>query len=111
MECFRLEQMHQGWFIGDFTPTAYQTKACEVAWKQHWTGESWPKHLHTQVTEVNLLVRGRMTAHLQHSTHPLWEGDIFVLRPGEWIQPEFHTDCQLVVIKIPGIRGDKVLLP
>ena len=110
MECFRIENMHQGWFVGAFEPAAFRTPAWEVAWKQHGAGEPGPKHLHQQVTEVNFLVRGRMTAHVQEGAKSLQEGDIFVLHPGEWIQPEFHTDCQLVVVKIPGIRGDKVVL-
>lgn len=110
MERFHIENMHHGWWIGSFNPTAFSTTACEVAWKQHNAGEPWPKHLHQQITEINFLVRGRMTAHVQEGAISLQEGDIFVLRPGERIQPEFHTDCQLVVVKIPGIRGDKVVL-
>ena len=111
MERFRIEDMHQGWFIGDFKPMAFQTTACEVAWKQHGAGEPWPKHVHQQVTEINFLVRGRMTAHIKEGAKNLQEGDIFVLHPEEWIQPEFHTDCQLVVVKIPGIANDKLILP
>ena len=110
MEIFRIENMHQGCFVGDFQPSGFQTRNCEVAWKYHGAGEPWPKHLHQHVTEVNFLVRGRMTAHIKEGAKSLQEGDIFVLRPGEWIQPEFHTDCQLVVVKIPGIRGDKLIL-
>ena len=111
MERFRLETMRQGWFVGNFHPTAFQTEACEVAWKRHEIGETCPKHVHRQVTEINLLVRGQMSAKGAQGIQRLQEGDIFVLRPGEWIEPEFHTDCHLVVVKIPGIQGDKVLLP
>ena len=111
MDRFRLETMQQGWFVGNFQPTAFQTDVCEVAWKRQEAGEAWPKHVHQQITEINLLVRGRMSAKAPEGVQLLQEGDIFVLHPGEWIQPEFQTDCQLVVVKIPGIRGDKVLLP
>lgn len=111
METFRIEQMHQGYLVGDFQPSAFQTQHCEVAWKLHRAGDPWPKHLHQQVTEVTFLVNGLMTAHLREGYKVLRDGDIFVLHPGEWIKPEFHTDCQEVVVKIPGIRGDKVLLP
>ena len=110
MDLFRIEQMHQGWYIGDFTPTAFQTRHCEVGWLLHGAQSYWPKHLHQQITEVNLLVRGRMTAHIKEGAKSLHEGDIFVLHPGEWIKPEFQTECQLVVVKIPGIQGDKLIL-
>ena len=102
--------MQDGWFVGNFKPTAFHTTACEVAWKSHGAQSPWPKHLHQKVTEINFLVKGHMTAHIKEGGKSLQEGDIFVLHPGEWIQPEFHTDCQLVVVKIPGIRGDKRVL-
>ena len=103
--------MRDGWFVGNFNPTAFRTTACEVAWKSHGAQSQWPKHLHQQVTEINFLVRGQMTAYVNEGDKRLRQGDIFVLHPGEWIRPEFHTDCELVVVKIPGIRGDKLTLP
>jgi hypothetical protein len=31
--------MFKGWFVGDFTPTAFKTDACEVAVKTYKAGE------------------------------------------------------------------------
>ena len=40
----------------------------------------------------------------------LEEGDIFTLHPGEVAVPEFLTDCELVVVKTPSIKGDKYII-
>jgi hypothetical protein len=37
-------------------------------------------------------------------------GDIFILYPYEIADPEFIEDCEVVCVKIPGIRGDKVVV-
>jgi quercetin dioxygenase-like cupin family protein len=95
--------MKGGWFVGDFEPTAYKTPAAEVCFKQHHKGEDWPAHYHAVGTEINLLVRGTMRA----NGHVLEEGDIFVVDPGEVIAPEFLSDCELVVVKVPSLPGDK----
>lgn len=104
MKQFKYTDMKGGWFIGDFSPSAYQTKRFEVSLKVHPKGEQWPAHYHEHLTEVNLLVRGRMT--LQGKE--LNEGDIFVLEPGEIADPAFHEDCEIVCVKVPSVPGDKV---
>jgi hypothetical protein len=40
----------------------------------------------------------------------LKKGDIFILEPYEIADPEFLEDCEIVCVKIPGIKGDKVTL-
>lgn len=38
------------------------------------------------------------------------KGDIFVLYPDEVADPEFLTDCEILVIKVPSVKGDKYLV-
>ena len=104
MNLHRLEDMIGGWFVGNFSPTAYTTNDVEVSYKLHPKGEIWDTHYHEKVTEVNLLVRGEMI--LQGKK--LIAGDIFTLNPYEIADPEFLEDCEIVCVKLPGITNDKI---
>ena len=104
MNLHRLEDMIGGWFVGNFSPTAYTTNDVEVSYKQHPKGEIWDTHYHEKVTEVNLLVRGEMI--LQGKK--LIAGDIFTLNPYEIADPEFLEDCEIGCGKLPGITNDKI---
>ena len=95
--------MHKGWFVGNFEPTAYSTPDFEVNYRKHEKGEFWAPHYHTEVTEINLLIRGKMI--IQNET--LVEGDIFVIEPYEIADPEFLTDCEIICAKTPS-SNDKV---
>jgi len=92
-----------GWFVGDFEPTAYRTSAAEVCYKKHYRGERWLAHYHAQADEINFLIRGRMSICGQEMV----AGDIFVIEKIEVAAPEFLEDCELVVVKVPSVRGDK----
>lgn len=105
MKIYKLEDMKAGWFVGGFNPTAFYTKDFEVNYRIHPKGQVWGDHYHTKVTEINLLVRGRMT--LQDKE--LVSGDIFVIEPWEITNPVFLEDCEIVCVKVPSIN-DKVNL-
>lgn len=103
MKVLKLADMKQGWFVGGFEPTAYYTKDFEVNFRLHPKGQDWPKHYHTEVTEINLLIRGRMT--LQN--RELVGGDIFIIEPWELTDPVFLEDCEIICVKTPS-SDDKV---
>jgi len=104
MNLFKYNDMIGGWFVGDFSPTAFRTKDCEVSFKIHYKGEQWGAHYHTKVTEINLITEGKMI--LQDKE--LKGGDIFVLAPYEIADPVFLTDCSIVCVKLPSSGDDKV---
>lgn len=101
-----LADMKGGWFVGDFSPTAFSTKGFEVSYKVHPQGQQWPTHYHRHVTEINLLVRGNMT--LQGTQ--LRPGFIFTLQPYEIADPTFLTECEIVCVKVPSVPEDKVVV-
>ena len=103
MKLDRIENMKGGWFVGNFDPSCYKTPNFEVSYKVHAQGEQWPTHYHTEVTEINLLVRGTMI--LQGKT--LVAGDIFTLEPYEIADPVFTTECEIVCVKTKSIN-DKI---
>jgi len=106
MQTHSVDDLVGGWFVGDFTPTAYKTNACEVSYKTHTAGEVWPTHYHKIGDEVNYLIEGRMEINGQQLQGPV----IFVIPKGETAAPVFHTDVKLVVVKVPGAPNDKYLV-
>jgi quercetin dioxygenase-like cupin family protein len=103
MKIAKLADMKGGWFIGNFDPAAYKTDQFEVCFKLHPKGEKWPKHYHKEAVEINYLIRGSMTI----QGELLEAGDIFIIDKHEVSDPEFHEDCEVIVVKTPSVPGDK----
>ncbi len=103
MKHYKLENMIKGWFVGGFSPTAFDTDVCEIAVKKYKAGDAEEMHYHKVVTEITLVVTGRV-----RMLEKEWvEGDILVLEPGVATRFEALTDVINVVVKLPGVRGDK----
>lgn len=103
MKVLKIKDMVGGWFVGNFEPTAYKTEQFEVSYKLHPKGQEWDIHYHTDVTEINYVIRGNMI--LQGKE--LNEGDIFILEPYEIADPEFLIDTEIICVKTPSIN-DKI---
>ena len=103
MKILKLEDMKSGWFVGNFEPTAFNSKDFEVNYRVHKAGEYWDHHYHTTVTEINLLISGKMT--IQDTL--IVSGDIFIISPFEITDPVFLEDCQVVCVKTPSVN-DKI---
>lgn len=106
MKVFKLSEMKNNWYVGAFRPTAFYTKKFEVTYAKHFKGQEWDFHTHKKATEINLLVRGQMIM----QGLKLKKGDIFVIYPNEIADPTFLTDCDIVVIKTPSVKGDKYVV-
>jgi hypothetical protein len=106
MEISNIHNMKGGWFIGNFEPAAYTTGDFEVCYKKHSAGEHWDVHYHTQATEINYLIKGKMTI----QNIELNSGDIFILKPYEIADPIFLEDCELVIVKTPSVKDDKYIV-
>lgn len=98
--------MKGGWFVGNFEPSSFQTEQFEVCYKFHEKGEKWETHYHKIATEINYLVKGRMTIQGKE----LKTGDIFILKPYEIANPIFLEDCTVVIIKTPSSTQDKFVI-
>lgn len=99
----KIEDMANGWFIGDFEPSLYKTPVVEVAVKYYKTGDRVEEHCHKLVTEYLVIVEGE--AEVVGRRYK--KGDIVVILPG--VKSDFTaiTDVSLTVVKIPGIKDDK----
>lgn len=106
MNSANLKDMLKGWFVGNFSPTAFQTDACEVAVKKYSAGEHESSHYHKIATEITLVLSGTVFMCGQE-----WrEGDIIVLNPGEVTDFKALTDAINVVVKVPGASNDKYIV-
>ena len=106
MKRYRLsESGARGWFIGDFPEAVFRTKDFEVNWQTNPRGV-FPTHLHREVTEIQLVTRGRLLVN-----GVIFEaGDIVVLEPGDIGQAEALEETDTVAIKFPSRPDDKYYL-
>lgn len=102
----RLETMTKGWFVGDFTPVALNSQACEVAIKHYAAGDHEGAHMHKIATEITAIVSGRVRM-LGSEWGP---GDILTIEPGEATDFLALTDVVTVVVKTPSAPDDKYVL-
>ena len=103
MKVLKNEKWKGGWFIGNFEPSSFKSNDFEVCFKQHPKGENWPAHYHKIATEINYLIRGKMTI----KNELLQSGDVFIIQPLEIADPEFLEDCEIIVVKTPCVKNDK----
>ncbi len=103
MKIFKLNEMKEGWFLGNFSPAAFNTNLFEVGTKIHKKGEPWPVHYHKIATEITLIISGKVKIQNKIMT----TGDIFTIYPYEIADPEFLEDTHVVVIKTPSDPNDK----
>lgn len=101
----RLDRMNGGWFIGDFSPSAFASKDFEVAVKHYRAGDCESMHEHRVATEVTVVIDGsvRMAGRTVRS------GEIVVMEPGEATAFVAITDCTTVCVKTPSVPGDKYI--
>jgi len=103
MKLIKLEDMSRGWFVGNFSPTVYQTNQVEVAVKAYQKGDFEPKHYHKVATEITAIISGRVKMNeVEYQV-----GDIIVISPYEVTDFEALENAVTTVVKIPGANNDK----
>jgi len=103
MKIDALAEMTRGWFVGNFTPTAYKTDNVEVAVKKYQAGDCEKWHYHKIATEITVIVSGEVAMNGQ-----LFKaGSMITLSPGEGTDFLAITDAVTTVVKIPCVPNDK----
>jgi len=103
MKHLQLENMKNGWFVGNFLPTVLATEQFEVAIKHYPAGSEEAWHYHAIATEVTVVVSG----HVEMCGKHFKKGDIIVLEPGEGTSFKAKTETTCTVVKIPSVANDK----
>ncbi len=105
MKTAKLNDMINGWFVGNFEPTLYRTNDVEVAVKHYKAGDRESRHYHKIATEITVVVSGTV----KMNGNEYKAGDIIVIEPGESTDFEAVTDAVNTVVKLPGANNDKFL--
>lgn len=106
MKTYDLSDMKNGWFVGDFFPTIYKTKDVEVAVKSYKANDHEIAHYHKVAVEITVITKGSVKMFGQ----VFRENDVILVEPGDATDFLAVTDAQTVVVKIPGVLGDKYLV-
>lgn len=106
MKTYKFNKMKKGWFIGNFSPTAYKTRRFEVSYKLHKKNEKWPVHYHKKADEINLIVKGKMKI----KNKIMNTGDIFVLKKKEVANPIFLKNTYIICVKTTSSKNDKFII-
>jgi len=105
MKTSNINDMTNGWFIGDFIPTLFNTQDVEVAVKKYQKGDVDPKHYHKKATEITVIVSGRVKMNgVEYNA-----GSIIIIEPFEATDFEALEDTVNTVVKLPGAKNDKYL--
>ena len=103
MKVYKIDNMMNGWFIGNFFPSVLKTSDVEVAVKKYVSGAREKIHYHKIATEVTLIVDGEIEMNnVKYSS-----GDILVIFPKETADFKAITNVINVVVKIPSASNDK----
>lgn len=105
MKVNKLSEMTKGWFVGDFSPTAFATQAVEVGVKTYIAGQKEERHFHKVATELTLILSGRVKMNDQE----FQAGDIITISSFESTNFVVLEDTTTVVVKLPGEPNDKYL--
>ena len=106
MKKYNLKDMVRGWFVGDFEPTVYKTKECEVGYRYYKAGDQEQPHIHKVAIELTLVTSGIVN----FNGVDYHEGDIVMIEPGEISDFKAITDATNIIVKIPSVKGDKYLV-
>lgn len=105
MKLSRLDDMLNGWFIGNFDPSIIKTEQVEVAVKKYNKGDFEKLHHHRIATEITVVVSGR----IRMNGVEYVAGDIVIIEPFDSTDFEALEDSINTVVKFPGALNDKYI--
>lgn len=105
MERIRLSDFHNGWIVGNFSPSVLQTSELEVCIKHFAPGDLEAEHFQKTAIEVTFVIQGSCKI----SNEILNEGEGLIIQPGVPANFEALTNCTVVGIKWPSSPNDKML--
>ena len=103
MKVFNIENMHNGWFIGNFEPSIFKNSDFEIAHHKHPAGYKTPLHTHKIAKELTYILKGKLNIRGEI----LGPGEMFLYEPMEVADAEIVEDVELIVVKWPSVPSDK----
>lgn len=106
MKKYKISDMVNGWFVGNFEPSLLKTDKCELALKKYKKGIKEKKHYHLLADEITLIVEGK--ARINNEIFK--KGDIAYISKSEVAEFETLEETTTVVFKSASIKGDKYII-
>lgn len=103
MKIYKEDNLIKGWFVGNFSPSCFNTDVCEVAVKRYKKQDSESSHHHKIATEITFIVDGLV----QMNNITYGQGSIILIEPGESTDFIAIEDTTTVVVKVPCVSNDK----
>jgi len=100
-----VNDMINGWFVGDFYPAVLKTKNFEAGMKCYKKGEKEAKHYHKIATEITLIASGKVIM----CDRIIGAGEMILMEPGVATSFEALEDTITFVIKTASVMGDKYI--
>lgn len=102
----KLRDMQNGWFVGDFKPSIFQSPDFEVAIKYYRKGDYEVRHKHKKATEITVVVQGEV----RMNEVKYQAGDMVLIEPNEATDFLAIEDTITAVVKTPSVPDDKYVL-
>lgn len=103
---YAASSFHQGWLVGNFSPSLHKTEHFEFGVKSFVKGAVEPMHLQKIAHELSSVVSGNCRI----GSVLAGPGDCILIPPGVPADFEALTDCVIAVLKWPSIPSDKVVV-
>ena len=100
-----VNDMINGWFVGDFYPAVLKTKNFEAGMKCYKKGEKEAKHYHKIATEITVIASGKVIM----CDRIIGAGEMILMEPGVATSFEALEDTITFVIKTASVMGDKYI--
>lgn len=104
-------EKNKGWFFGAFVDNPLlRSNLVEVAWQKlpNVTPSPDQEHFHRATVEINILIKGSMTLHIDGERHQLEAGQCYVIWPESVVSDiTTETDTELIVVRAPSLPSDK----
>jgi quercetin dioxygenase-like cupin family protein len=100
-----VNEMINGWFVGDFYPAVLKTKNFEAGMKCYKKGEKEAKHYHKIATEITVIASGKVIM----CDRIIGAGEMILMEPGVATSFEVLEDTITFVIKTASVMGDKYI--
>jgi HAD superfamily hydrolase (TIGR01509 family) len=98
-----VNDMINGWFVGDFYPAVLKTKNFEAGMKSYKKGDKEDKHYHKVATEITVIATGKVIM----CEKIIGAGEMILMEPGVATSFEALEDTITFVIKTVSVKGDK----
>ncbi len=106
MKINHINDMKNGWMVGNFNPSVLKTKDLELGHHKYSKGHISEKHYHAMTNEINYILQGKIKV----NNHLFLEtGHVFVVSPYEIITVEFLEDTDLIIARDGSYPKDKII--